>query len=143
MERFGDYYEEKILPLKDLEERELYGSACYGETELKPDLFGWKITVEGKYHFEADTELEARYLLVFLELGWRRVKVPRDQERLAEVLPRLEYLKRRADELINEKMSGILSRKLRDEIRHKTYRGISQKKETKAEKSTKKMKQAV
>lgn len=143
MERFGDYYEEKILPLKNLAERELHGSACYGETELKPDLFGWKITVEGKYNFEADTELEARYLLVFLELGWRRVKVPRDQESLAEVLPRLEYLKRRADEMINEKLSGILSRKMRDEIRWKTYRGISQKKEQKSLTPTKKAKQSV
>ena len=141
MERFSDYYEEKILPLKNLKERELYGSVCYGETELKPDLFGWKITVEGKYNFEADTELEARYLLVFLELGWRRVMVPRNQESIAEFLPRLEYLKRRADEIINEKLSGIISRKLRDEIRRKTYRGISQKKEQKAPVNSKKTKQ--
>ncbi len=124
MELIGDYYAEKILSRKDLIERELLGWVCWGGVELQQDLFGWKVHV-GKDEFACRSETEARYLRVFLDLGWRKVSVPQDEKYLAEILPRLEYLKRRADEIIDSGLAAVFNRKLKDEVRRKFYRKIS------------------
>lgn len=130
MELIGDYYAEKVLSLekKRLRKHELLGYCCWNETKLAPNLFGWQIIVEDKHRFDCNTETEARYLRVFLELGWREVFVPKDEKHLAEILPRLEYLKHRADELLDTKLATVFNRKLRAEVRRKVYRMISQRK---------------
>lgn len=121
---FGDLYNELILTQKKLREVELPGSVCPGETELEKDLFGWKI-IYGKHQIDCRSELEARLLRVFVELGWREVKVPLDETRIAEILPAFESLKERADRLYREREKTIFSRKLRREVKMKFYRKIS------------------
>ena len=63
--------------------------------------------------------------MIFLELGWRKVLIPTDLDYLAEILPRLEYLKMRADEVIGNGLKRIFGRKIRWEARTKTYQKIS------------------
>ena len=121
---FGDLYNEFVLTQKNLKERELIGTICPGETELAQDLFGWKI-VYGKHQIACDSELEARYLRIFTELGWRSVPVPQDEKYLAKILPEFESLKQRADELYKKREKTIFSRKLRQEVKMKFYRNIS------------------
>jgi hypothetical protein len=121
---FGDLYNEFVLTQKNLKEKELIGSICPGETELVQDLFGWKI-VYGKHQIVCDSELEARYLRVFTELGWRNVLVPQDEKYLAAILPEFESLKQRADDLYKKREKTIFSRKLRQEVKMKFYRKIS------------------
>ncbi len=126
MEGIGEYYAEKVLSQeqKNLAGRELVGYSCFGETRMEQDLFGWKIHTNRRV-FEFDSELEARYCLVFLELGWRTVLIPKDLNYLAELLPRLEYLKMRADEVIGNGLKRVFGRKIRWDARIKTYQKIS------------------
>ena len=126
MEFIGEYYAEKVLTQgqKNLTKRELVGYSCFGETRMEQDLFGWKIHTKRRV-FEFDSELEARYCLIFLELGWRTVLIPTDLNYLAEILPRLEYLKMRADEVIGNGLKRVFGRKIRWEARTLTYRKIS------------------
>ncbi|MDQ6786252.1 MAG: hypothetical protein M3033_05465 [Acidobacteriota bacterium] len=121
---FGDLYNELVLTRKDLKEVELFGTVCPRETEIAADLFGLKI-VFGKHQIDCDTELEARFLRIFAELGWREVKMPRDEKYLAKILPEIEALKERADRLYFEREKTIFSRKLRREVKMKYYRKIS------------------
>ena len=69
-ETFGKFYADKILSLgrENLVKRELVGSSCFGELRMEQDLFGWKVYAKRRL-FECDSEMEARYLMVFLELG--------------------------------------------------------------------------
>ena len=126
MEMIGEYYAEKVLSQgsENLTKRELVGYSCFGETRMEQDLFGWKIHTKRRV-FEFDSELEARYCLIFLELGWRKVLIPKDLNYLAEILPRLEYLKMRADEVIGNGLKRIFGRKIRWDARTKTYQKIS------------------
>ena len=126
MEMIGEYYAEKILSQgrENLAPRELVGYSCFGETRMEQDLFGWKIHTKRRT-FEFDSELEARYCLIFLELGWRRIYVPKNPDYLAEILPRLEYLKMRADEIIGNGLKRVFGRKIRWEARTITYGKIS------------------
>ncbi len=121
---FGDLYNELILTQKKLKEVELPGTVCPGETELVQDLFGWKI-IYGKHQIDCASELEARLLRVFTELGWRSVFVPRDEKHIAKILPEFESLKQRADDLFKKREKTIFSRKLRREVKMKYYRTIS------------------
>ena len=126
MEGIGVYYADKVLSQgsEKLARREIVGYSCFGETRMEQDLFGWKIHTKRRV-FEFDSELEARYCLIFLELGWRKVLIPTDLNYLAEILPRLEYLKMRADEVIGNGLKRIFGRKIRWEARIKTYQKIS------------------
>lgn len=127
MELIGDYYAEKVLSkeARQLANRELLGWMCWNETAIEQNLFGWQVRVEDKHAFDCRSELEARYLRVFLELGWRSVHIPKDDLYLAEILPRIEYLKRRADEIVDNGLKTIFNRKLRIEVRRKLYQKIS------------------
>jgi len=126
MEMIGEYYADKILSQgrEKLAKRELVGYSCFGETRMEQDLFGWKIHTKRRT-FDFDSELEARYCLIFLELGWRTVLIPTDLNYLAEILPRLEYLKMRADEVIGNGLKRVFGRKIRWDARIKTYQKIS------------------
>ncbi len=123
MEMIGAYYAEKVLSQgsEKLTKRELVGYSYFGETRLEQDLFGWKIHTKRRT-FEFDSELEARYCLIFLELGWRTVLIPTDLDYLAEILPRLEYLKMRADEVIGNGLKRVFGRKIRWDARIKLIR---------------------
>lgn len=122
----GEYYTDKVLlqGRENLEKLELVGYSCFGETKMEQDLFGWKIHTKRRT-FEFDSELEARYVIIFLELGWRSVYIPNNLNYLAEILPRLEYLKMRADEVIGNGVKRIFGRKIRWEARILTYQKIS------------------
>ena len=126
MEMIGEYYADKVLSQgrENLATRELVGYSCFGETRMEQDLFGWKIYTKRRV-FDCDSELEARYLMIFLELGWREVYVPEDLEYLAEIIPRLDYLKARLDKVLTEGLKRVFGRKIRWEARTIFYRKVS------------------
>src|SRR5437879_4491495 len=100
MQLIGDLYRDKILTRDDLVQRELTLSSD-GEPEVIEHLFGWELRANGDA-IECRSEIEARYLRIFLELGLREVAVPASDEYLKQILADLEYLKRRADEILDE-----------------------------------------
>lgn len=114
MQTLGEFYKEKILSRKGLATKEL--PTCPGKIIIERDLFGWKLFV-GKKYVECRSEEEARYLKVFGEAGLKTVKIPRKDEYLKELLPGLETLKKRIDEIVDRYTMGILSRKFRQKAR--------------------------
>ncbi len=63
--------------------------------------------------------------MIFLELGWREIYVPKDLEYFAEVMPRLDYLKARLDRVLTEGLKRVFGRKIRQEARTIFYRKVS------------------
>lgn len=125
-EGFGEFYAAKVLSQgrENLVKRELVGYSCFGELRMEQDLFGWKVHTKRRV-FECDSEIEARYLMIYLELGWRTIYVPKDLEYFAEIMPRLDYLKARLDRILTEGLKKVFGRKIRWEARTITYRNVS------------------
>jgi len=124
MKRIGEFYKEKVLslPEKLLIKKELPENC--GKIKIEKDLFIWKL-YSGKKFIECRSEEEARYLSVFLDAGLREVYVPKDEEYLKNILPELEKLKAKTDEIINFYLDGILNRKIREKIRNEIYMEIT------------------
>ena len=123
MKTLGEFYREKILTLPEssLVKRELPDSS--GEIRIERDLFGWKL-FSGKNFIECRSEEEARYLKIFLDAGLKEVYVP-DDEHIKDILPELEALKARIDEIINSYLDGILNPRIRERIRSEVYNEIT------------------
>lgn len=124
MKRLGEFYREKVLtlPNKSLIKRVLPNNS--GEIKIERDLFGWKL-YSGEDFVECHSEEETRYLKVFLDAGLREINVPKDDEYLQNILPELERLKTRIDEIINSYLESILDRKIREKLRHEVYMDIT------------------
>ena len=124
MKRLGEFYREKVLTLtnKSLIKRMLPNNS--GEIKIERDLFGWKLYSGGDF-VECRSEEEARYLKVFLDAGLREICVPKDDEYLQNILPELERLKTRIDEIINSYLESILDRRIREKVRHEVYMDIT------------------
>jgi len=120
MELISEYYRDKVLIL-DKKERILKelptGS---GEIRIERDLFFWKL-ISGKTYIECRSEEEAKYLEVFLRAGRNEVFVPADESYLSKILPRLLYLKRRHDEIIEESVDGLLYPRLQERARQRIW----------------------
>lgn len=113
MELIGQYYREKVLDAKGVktETRELPN--LKGKARIEKDLLGWRLQFSGDRFIKCRSEAEARYLKVFLEGGLTEVEVPCDEEYLKSILPRLEKLKAATEEILNEYLEGIVTRKKR------------------------------
>jgi len=127
MKRLGAFYREKILslPKKELVKREMpYRSL--ENMEIVRDLFGVKIyyTILGRKSrafIECRSEEEARFLRIFNDAGMSEIYVPRDDDYLKSILPELEKLKERTDEIINSNLEYVLSRSMRERLRREVY----------------------
>ena len=132
MKFIGELYREKVLslPEQSLLKQEILTN--WGGTRIEKDLFGWKLyyNTEGKKKvqsvIECRSEEAARYLKVFFDLGMKEVLVPKDDEYLKSILPELEYLKKRTDEILNSYLESILNRQIRERLKHEVYMEITQ-----------------
>lgn len=131
MKRIGAFYREKILslPKKSLTKRE---EPYYSPHDMKieRDLFGWKIWYnragrKSRLYIECRSEEEARYLKVLLDVGMKEIFVPKDNEYLKSILPELERLKKRTDEILNSYLETILNRQIRAQLKHEVYMEIT------------------
>lgn len=124
MPTLGDFYQEKILSQKNLVARNLPSNS--GNVEIKQDLFGVKLFYGKKNFIECRSEEEARYLKVWMESGVREISVPTDEAYLKTIVPELEELKRKIDQVIHDYTFGILNRRMRAEIRRRVYQEITE-----------------
>lgn len=126
MKRLGVFYREKILslPREALELKEM-PSIHLADTKVEKDLFGWKLTYNRRRSIrdsiKCRSEEEARYIKALNDSGFPDIFVPKDDEYLKIILPELEYLKMRADEIIDRFISGIFSRTTRSEVTAKVF----------------------
>lgn len=116
MKTLGEFYREKILSLPEEKLDTIEFSYSSNGLKITKDLFGWKLC-SGRRFIECKTEEEARYLKVFIEVGMTEIKMPKDNEYLKSILPELEHLKKRAEEIINQYIDGMRSRKIREQVR--------------------------
>lgn len=127
MKRIGAFYKEKVLSLPEQSRilREM-PSSFLENMEIVKDLFGWKIYYtklgrKSRAFIECQSEEEARYLKALNDSGMAKIYVPEDDEYLRNILPELERLKTRTEEILNEHLYGILSRKMRRQLRFVVY----------------------
>ena len=118
MPLMGKYYKKKILKLKPKALKEVRlprKNEFDSEVKLEPVLFGWRLHTDKEF-IEFPTEEEARYCKVFTEIGLREIMVPKDFDYLKSILPELEDLKQKHDQILNEDLENWLSRKHRQQI---------------------------
>ena len=123
MQLIGDLYRDKILTRDDLAQRDLTLSSDE-QPEISKHLFGWELRANGDT-IDCRSEAEARYLRIFLELGLHEVAVPASDEYLSEILPDLEYLKRRVDEILAEHLETVFDPRIKAKVRRDVYAEIA------------------
>jgi hypothetical protein len=121
MKTLGEFYREYIVGRDDLTIREFL--EYNGECEVVKDLFGWKL-YSGIHSIECRSGEEARFLKVFLDAGMHEVSVPTDDNYLKQILPELEQLKKRTDEIIGLYVDGVLSSKIKERVRREVYQEL-------------------
>ena len=112
-ETLGKFHKEKVLSQTQLYTKTL--PKATDEIEIKQSLLGWRL-YSGKDDIDCASELEARYLKVWLEAGMEEVKVPKDEAYLKTIIPELESLKAKIDDAIKAHLSFIANVKTRDRI---------------------------
>jgi hypothetical protein len=118
LKTLGEFYKEKVLSCKDLVPVQLPNGA--GENRVEKDLFGWKLH-SGKDCIECRSEEEARYLKILLDAGMREVLVPKNDDYLKDILPELECLKMKIDEIVNSYLDSVLDRRVRERVKYEVF----------------------
>jgi len=121
-ETLGEFYREKILSQQALLTKSL--PKATGEIKIEQDLLGWRL-YSGRRYIECSSEWEAEYLKVWLETGLEKVKVPKEKNYLKSILPELEALKKKIDEVVASYLGSILDAKLREKIAHQLWTEIT------------------
>jgi len=118
----GKFYRDKILPRKPLRTQSL--PRISDEIKLQQGLFGWRLS-SGREHLDCASEMEARYLKVWLQAGLTSVKMPKDDDYLNETVPELETLKQKTDEVFEDYLGSILDTRLRQRLLHQLWQEVT------------------
>jgi len=94
----GKFYQEKILNQKALYSKNLPEPT--DAIRIEQELYGWRL-YSGRRSIECKSESEARYLKVWLEAGIKKIKIPKDENSLKNVVIKLEAKKKKIDGTIN------------------------------------------
>jgi len=122
-ETLGKFYQESILNQEALYSKSLPEDV--GDIDIKHSLFGWRL-YSGKQSIDCASESEARYLKVWLEAGVNKVRVPQNESYLHAIVPQLESLKQRVDEIIEPYLSSIVNVRIRDRILHQVWAQLTE-----------------
>jgi len=123
MQLIGDFYRDQILRRNDLVYRQIPVD-LYEPPEIIEHLFGWELRSDGSV-VDCRSEVEARYLQIFVELGLHEVAVPDSEEYLKKILPDLEYLKNRVDEILTEYLETVFDPRIKLKVRRQVYAEIT------------------
>ena len=85
--------------------------------KIENEIFGFRL-ISGRKHVDCKIEEEAKYLEIFLSAGLDKIRVPTQESELRQILPELEKLKQKTDEIIKEYISTIANAKLRSKLEH-------------------------
>lgn len=125
----GDYYKEKVLSLPRKDRRRFELPLNSGVTRIESEFFGWKLYYlilgrKSESYIECRSEEEARFLKVFMELEVPEIFVPKNDQLLADILPKIEELKRKTDEVLGGFLSALMLRKHRERLKFMVYREV-------------------
>jgi len=91
--------------------------------EIEKSLFGWRLKI-GKKVIDCSSEVQARYLRVFTEMGWDKAVVPKDSDYLSSIIDQWEHLFSIVQATLEEYTSSILQNKTRDLLTHTVWAKI-------------------
>jgi type I restriction enzyme M protein len=121
-ETLGRFYAEKVLSQPSLETKTLPPTG--DDISIRQSLMGWRL-YSGKQSMDCASEMEARYLKVWLEAGLDSVKTPGDEDYLKVIVPELESLKQKVDEIIAPYLDSIVNIKTKDRISRQLWMEIA------------------
>jgi len=102
------FYRQYIKCRKDLVEIDLPNRVDPAEIHIEKTMFPNDVRLyywKGK-HIQCQSELEARYLTVWLKHGLTTIEMPKDERYLAEIMPVLEKVEKIVYEAADEKLAG-------------------------------------
>jgi type I restriction-modification system DNA methylase subunit len=117
----GKFYREKILNQEELTSRRLLKAT--GETKIEAGLFGWRL-YSGRVHIDCSSELEARYLKIWSDVGLEKVKMPKDESYLEEVVSDLESIYQKNCELMESYLESIIDVRTQAKISDRIWQEI-------------------
>ena len=79
----------------------------------------------GRERIDCASETEAHYLKIWLEAGLESIKIPKDKDYLKEIVPELETLKQKTDEIFEDYLGSILDPKLRQRLLHQLWQEVT------------------
>ena len=120
MQTPGEFYKEKVLSLPKDQRFQVEKPHRLDDPQIEGDLFGYKLR-SGRRGLECRSEEEAKYLKIYFALGLMEVWVPKDVAYIKEIIPKLELIKTRLDEKLDKYGSGILSRRIREQLKWMVY----------------------
>ena len=109
-----DIYLEKVWT-RDISksERELF--TCKDKPSLESGLFGYRVFSRDN-EIICNNEYEARYFRLMIEFGFDYLQIPDDEKYLQELVLELEGNEKRIKNGLEEHLTGIIDRKMRDKV---------------------------
>lgn len=120
-ETIGKFYKENITSLRKLVIRNLIPRR--GKVELVQDLYGWQVQSGGK-GIICKVEDEAKYLKIFVEMGFEEIEMPLEKAELQKVLPDLISIKDSHNTVMKVYLNSIVNKKLRTSLENKIWREL-------------------
>lgn len=115
------FYRNYIKPCKDLREVELPNRVDENEIRIEKTMFpnDYRLYYWKDKHIQCKSELEARYLMMWLKHGLTTIEIPEDEKYLAEIMPILEKVEKKVYEVADEKLAGY-----REETQRQVIDGV-------------------
>ncbi|MEK7449846.1 MAG: hypothetical protein AAB019_10245 [Planctomycetota bacterium] len=115
------FYRTYIKPRKDLCEVDLPSRVDPAEIRIEKTMFpnDYRLYYWKDKHIQCHSELEAKYLIIWLKHGLTTIEIPGDEKYLAEIVPILERVEKNVYEVADEKLAGY-----REETQYKIIDGV-------------------
>lgn len=125
----GELYQKEILTLPKNQRKKLEIPHNDGSTKIENDFFGWKLYYKklgrkSEEYLECRSEEEARYIKVFMDLTARSIYIPKSDEVIKKVLPELERIHKKTDEVLADFSSALFQRSLREKLKLLVYKDV-------------------
>lgn len=121
-ETLGRFYTERVMSHPTLETKGL--PPVSDDVRIQQSLMGWRL-YSGRQSIDCSSELEARYLKVWLEAGLDSVEMPNDENYLQAIVPELESLKQKIDEIIAPYLNSIVNVRAKERILRQLWMEIN------------------
>jgi len=127
IDKIGDksikkWYEKEILQRDDVKEVEIPNLG--DNLRIEKGLYGWEIKGD-KGSLIYESEAEAEYLKIWLELGIKSIYIPKDNIYLLKAVEELKALKNEIDAVVESYLSSVLDAKLKSQILYRVWQSIS------------------
>ncbi|MGB3477913.1 MAG: N-6 DNA methylase [bacterium] len=118
----GKYYRKNVIKSK-ISTRTVHLPPKTPMLKIEKEIFGFRL-ISGKKSVDCKVEEAAEYLMIFVEAGLDKVKIPKNESDLKRVLPELQRIKQKTDEIIESDIATIINVKLRSKLEHLIWQEV-------------------